>query len=543
VFWVVFFLVPISSNVRSLLVLELGMARDRNVTVWQAYVIVMSIVSVLSLGWLFFILFTSGTNQRTAETALRDKRSAEENLRAASNKNQLLMSMLGVGNPISDAEFEQLRSQVTGDADIDAAAKAYTDHMVLFGPGATEKSYLKLVDNLMQQLRRRNEALIKIQNDSDTDRKNFSETIKRETDLRLAAQKEKEEVTLKAQADLEGYTDKINKQIKLYEELQAEKVAQQQKMEARIAELRQQLESVERDRDTFKVSLANVNRKLALVREVGFGRLPEEVLDVTPRESSPQSRYITQFERVQGEVRDVMDGNVWINRGFADRLTKGVTFNVFDADTNKVASAKKKATIEVVEIISDHVARARIIEDRAYEPILRGDKIYSLFWQPGMVTEYALVGKMDMSGNGRDDRQRLKSLIERNNAKVVFDLPDGQPLGRRELPATVRFLVVGGDVALRSGADGEVADAATMQALRDRQQIVTKARDMGIEIIPLGRLVAQMLAEESSRSLGSDYRPSVTEYSKPSTNQYHNGKVSELYQTPSGKLNPSLRNP
>ena len=106
------------------------MARDRNVTVWQAYVIVMSIVSVLSLGWLFFILFTSGTNQRTAETALKDKRTAEDNLRAASNKNQLLMSMLGVGNPISDAEFEQLRSQITGDSDIDAAAKSFTNHMV-----------------------------------------------------------------------------------------------------------------------------------------------------------------------------------------------------------------------------------------------------------------------------------------------------------------------------------------------------------------------------------------------------------------------------
>ncbi|XZE21640.1 hypothetical protein SH449x_001544 [Pirellulaceae bacterium SH449] len=491
------------------------MARDRNVTVWQAYVIVMSIVSVLSLGWLFFILFTSGTNQRTAETALRDKRSAEENLRAASNKNQLLMSMLGVGNPISDAEFEQLRSQVTGDADIDAAAKAYTDHMVLFGPGATEKSYLKLVDNIMQQLRRRNEALIKIQNDSDTDRKNFSETIKRETDLRLAAQKEKEEVTLKAQADLEGYTDKITKQVKLYEELQAEKVAQQQKSDARLAELKQQKEAVERDRDAFKVSLANVNRKLTEVREEGF-------------------------ERVQGEVRDVIDGNVWINKGFADRLTTGVTFVVADADTNQVSNVKPKAKIEVVEIISDHVARARIIEDRAYKPILRGDKIYSFFWQPGMITEYALVGKMDMNGDGRDDRQRLKSLIERNNAKVVFDLPDGEAMGRRRLPDSVRFLVVGGDVTVRSGSDGEVADAASQQALRDRQQIETKAREMGIQIVPLSRLVAQMLAEESSRSLGDNFRPSVTEYSKPSTNQYHTGKVSELYQTPSGKLNPSM---
>jgi hypothetical protein len=490
------------------------MARDRNVTVWQAYVIVMSIVSVLSLGWLFFILFTSGTNQRTAETALKDKRTAEDTLRAASNKNQLLMSMLGVGTPISDAEFEQLRSQITGDADIDAAAKSFTNHMVLFGPGATEKSYVKLVDNLMQQLRRRNEALIKIQNDSDTDRKNFNETIKRETDLRAAAQKEKEEIALKAQADLEGYTDKISKQIKLYEELQAEKVAMQQQLDARIVELNQAIAKLKKEKEDTMVSLASLNRKLAEVRNEGF-------------------------EFVQGEITDVIDGNVWINRGRADGLTPGVTFIVTDSDVNQVVNAKSKAKVEVVELIGSNGARAKIIEDRAYTPILRGDKIYSSFWQPGAVTEIALVGKMDIDGDGRDDRQRLASLIEQNNAKVVFDLPEGQRMGRQKLSPSVRWLVLGGDVKVRA-TDGEGVDQNTQAALRERQQIETQARELSITIIPLNRLVNLMQVNESARSLGSNFRPDVKEYSKPPSNPYQTGKVSELYQTPSGKLNPKL---
>ena len=41
------------------------MARDRNVYVWQAYVTVMSIVSLACLGALLFVIFQSGTNAKT----------------------------------------------------------------------------------------------------------------------------------------------------------------------------------------------------------------------------------------------------------------------------------------------------------------------------------------------------------------------------------------------------------------------------------------------------------------------------------------------
>ncbi len=129
------------------------MARDRNVTVWQAYVTVMSIVSFLCLGALAYMMFTSGTNLKTAEAAIKDKQNAEANLRKVTDRNQLLQSILGVGKPLSEAEFDQLKTSVTGDAEIDAAIKTYTNHMGLFGANEPEKNYAKLVDTLMQELR------------------------------------------------------------------------------------------------------------------------------------------------------------------------------------------------------------------------------------------------------------------------------------------------------------------------------------------------------------------------------------------------------
>jgi type II secretory pathway pseudopilin PulG len=86
------------------------MARDRNVTVWQAYVVVMSIVSFLCLGTLAFMMFTSGTNSKVAEAAQKDKREAETQLRNASSRNQLLQSMLGIGTPLTSAEVTQSKS-------------------------------------------------------------------------------------------------------------------------------------------------------------------------------------------------------------------------------------------------------------------------------------------------------------------------------------------------------------------------------------------------------------------------------------------------
>ena len=94
------------------------MARDRNVYVWQAYVTVMSIVSLACLGALAFVIFQSGTNSKTVEAANEKEQAAQDALRVENNRRQLLESMLGVGKPISEAEFNQLVSSEIGRAHV-----------------------------------------------------------------------------------------------------------------------------------------------------------------------------------------------------------------------------------------------------------------------------------------------------------------------------------------------------------------------------------------------------------------------------------------
>ena len=70
------------------------MARDRNLYVWQAYVVVMSFVSLLSIGALCYVIFQSGTNYKTVEAAQAQAKAAEDNLRKELDKSATLSMIL-----------------------------------------------------------------------------------------------------------------------------------------------------------------------------------------------------------------------------------------------------------------------------------------------------------------------------------------------------------------------------------------------------------------------------------------------------------------
>ena len=106
------------------------------------------------------------------------------------------------------------------------------------------------------------------------------------------------------------------------------------------------------------------------------------------RKDEPES-----FEVADGRVSWVnQNGTVWINLGTADSLRRQVTFSVFDADLHDAAKSKKKGSIEVTRLLSDHMAEARITKDDPKNPILTGDNIYSQIWHRGKKLHFALTG-------------------------------------------------------------------------------------------------------------------------------------------------------
>ena len=147
----------------------------------------------------------------------------------------------------------------------------------------------------------------------------------------------------------------------------------------------------------------------------------------------------------QGKIVEIRNG-IYINLGRADGLRPSVRFGVVNSDESRVADAQPKARIEVVEVISgsEHLSRCKVLSDRTPITILRGDSIYSPAWQPGRKVEFALAGKLDINGDGIDDRETIKAMIAHNGGLVTMDLPlTGK--GSGELSVTTRWLVIGDD--------------------------------------------------------------------------------------------------
>ncbi|MEY2612032.1 MAG: hypothetical protein RL069_844, partial [Planctomycetota bacterium] len=89
------------------------MARDRNLYVWQAYVIVMSFVSLLCIGALAYIAFQAETNYKSVQEARKAASDADLKLREEAKKSQMLEMVLGARQS-SQAEFDQVATSFSG---------------------------------------------------------------------------------------------------------------------------------------------------------------------------------------------------------------------------------------------------------------------------------------------------------------------------------------------------------------------------------------------------------------------------------------------
>jgi hypothetical protein len=156
-------------------------------------------------------------------------------------------------------------------------------------------------------------------------------------------------------------------------------------------------------------------------------------------------------KRLQGETFAIDDGEVrsinvrnkavWINVGRADDLRPQVTFNVHAAGL-KPSDNLKKAKIEVTQILGEHLAEAKILEDSLEDPIVPGDKIYTPLWDPGRPEHFAIAGRIDFDGDGRDDHERLRNLIRLSGGVIDAELqPDGSIKGA--MTVETRYLVLG----------------------------------------------------------------------------------------------------
>jgi hypothetical protein len=100
-----------------------------------------------------------------------------------------------------------------------------------------------------------------------------------------------------------------------------------------------------------------------------------------------------------------------------------MVFTIFDENARGIPTDKPKGTIELVAV-GETDSLARIVDTKdPTNPIRRYDQIYSPAFTPDNPQRFALVGKIDVNRDGRDDRADLIRMIEQSGGYVDYDLP------------------------------------------------------------------------------------------------------------------------
>jgi hypothetical protein len=154
-----------------------------------------------------------------------------------------------------------------------------------------------------------------------------------------------------------------------------------------------------------------------------------------------------------------------------------------------------KGKLVITEVLDDRLCQARITEvtDRDRDPIMRGDQLFTLGWNPYFVQHVALLGYMDMSGrpeaaqNNAEAMSRVnafKAGVERQGMIVdaYYDLEKNEWKGK--LSIQTDFLIVGDGVELKDAA------AAGKEDNSPYGKIKKEAAELGVTVIPVRKFLA-----------------------------------------------------
>ncbi len=480
-------------------------ARDRNLVAWQAYVIVMSMVSVgLMIGLAISVSSHSSTETSKADALARATR-AEETTRKLTSQIEVLSGMLGQRQFTQD-EWDAIKKLATGDAQTAAVQTQFEKDMKVFGANEPlqNRNYPKLADMLLRELRDRNQQIDTANRNQAKLVKETESAIKNESEARMKAEgrADKLEKDLEvARADFQKQLDAGQQTISSVSETLAKKIAEFSKEKA-ILETKSREEKEKADK--FVSLNLKLNRR---VREVEG----------------------EEFQSAQGKIVNTAEGGnvVWINLGSADELRPGVKFGIIDPSVTRLKEARPKAHLEIAEILGPNLSRGKVISGNIQVPVVLNDLVYSVVWQKGRKMQFALLGKMDINRDGLDDRDRLKAMIVQAGGVVTEDLsPDGKSSGR--MTVDTNWLVVGESFKVSANEDLDLRQKDFRSKFADMQ---LRAKELAVSQINLDKLLnwLQSSSQTTERTVPLTGAGS-TGNEPPRQVPTSKGSVSELYQ-------------
>jgi hypothetical protein len=408
------------------------------------------------------IIFVMLTIVLGVTTYLFFRQSEEADIKAKKNATDLANANKSIAK--NEDDIKELKRLILGAANADKVAAitstTFSDDMKKYGGSYPEevRFYHPLLEKLSKTIDERNAALAAVKSDNQTleDKVKTFEANKQPQiegfqKAAEAANKDRDAELAKFKSDRDRITQEKTK-------LQSDLESARKDADASLGKIKQQLQ----DKAAQIVKLGTVNKALS-----------EKQAELTAQ----------KFEVPSGEIRWVNQhtGTAWIDLGRGDNLQRQITFGVYPADITNMTAGGKKASIEVTQILGDHLAEVHVFDDKATDPIMPGDKIYTPIWMPGEKRHFALAGLMDPNGEGKNDVQAVKDIITINGGVVDCYVDEkGKKVGRMTI--NTRYLVLG-------DAPNDKSQPGTISGLT---QMRDDADHLGVQKIQLNDLLQRM---------------------------------------------------
>ena len=456
-----------------------GMAASNKSVGLQITLAIFAMLAVI--GWVaFYMQFRELADNKTRfDKATADKQTADNAARKSLDDIEAMKAKAGYNQPEVGADQQGAANTVLGGMETDLG-KVNATH----GPLPTNNlaAAIEFLSQRVTDLSSEREQLQTQLGGSNTDLVSLRGQYQQQVDQHQQARRS-------AETDLANLRDTTKEQLD----------ARQQQIE----DLRRSLNEVQVEFDEATATWTAERKKYVADQ----GQLEIQVDEL--REKLKAATRVS-FERPDGLVRwiDNTAGLVWLNLGSQDRLRLRTTFSVYRKAHHGVARGAEdiKGQIEVTRIIDSHTSEARILDDDIYDPISKGDPVYTPLWSPGRTETFAIVGLVDLDQDGVLDRDQFHDIVSDAGARLNHEvLDDGSRVryesfpdkfinwseGSAELDSDTKYLILADipdpALAIRE-EDKTIREAIAGHLLEIRKE----ARRLGVEEIRLSDFLAHI---------------------------------------------------
>jgi hypothetical protein len=360
-----------------------------------------------------------------------------------------------------------------------------------------------------------------------------------------AAEKVAKDATAGLKAERAAFDDKLQKMTKQTE-------VDMSKYLETIKELRAEITRMGENNDQIRKTASDDKKKSEDAVAKSNGKIKELLAQLGVKESNIQElKNKGQDLAPKGwqtdwkiQYMDKTGQQPFINLGSADRVQPGLTFSIHARGPDGRPVADSKGSLEVVKVVGEHLSQTRMlaVKDRNSDPILEGDLLYNPNWSPSMRKHVALVGVMDLTGDGRDATYELIRNLDRYG--VVVDAY----VDPRDNTIKGKGITVQTDYLVQGVTSQELANASdrVLESLKKREEesgkLIKAARENGVQLVSLGKYLDMIgyRLPRTTRELGTPSDQTEPAAAKPAAPGAAPGAPAAPADAPAGKKDEKM---